>query len=362
MKVVISHIAAYLWLMRHANPCHAGERISRASLVGASAPDAARTRKLQWYLDLEDVPLDVLVTDSRQRRRNRYLHSHLCKGPLPSGSLIPIARDIEHFDVYCVCPELCFVQLCRNRDPVESVLFGMALCSDYRLDPVAPSGVVYREHNDSRLTNVDKLALYIRSASQEHGTKAATSILPFLHEGSRSPRESAVAMFYGLPQRLGGMALGKVALNPSVKVYEGRDRYGNEHIATRYPDVVFSTPAPDGTRRSVAFDYDSSAEHSETWKVAADSRRRNTIAAVENLVHYAIRLEDAQDYTYMVSLGDQARKVLGRRPWPQVPGFPHHADARAKAAELERKRFMLWTHLLQSGGPDRMLTAPANKQ
>lgn len=93
MKVVISHVAAYLWLMRHANPCHAGERISRASLVGASAPDAARTRKLQWYLDLEDVPLDVLVTDSRQRRRNRYLHSHLCKGPLPSGSLIPIARD-----------------------------------------------------------------------------------------------------------------------------------------------------------------------------------------------------------------------------------------------------------------------------
>ncbi len=358
MKCVISHMAAYLWLVRHTNQRAGDAHPSRASLSDAGAPTAEQTNRLRWFLDLEDTPLDVLVTDPRHRRHSHILRSHLCSGDLPSGSLIPIASGIEQIDLYCVCPELCFIQLCRNRDEVESAFFGMALCSDYRLDAISPSGVVHREHNDSRLTDIESLRRYIRSASREHGAKAAASILSHICEGSRSPKESGIALFYGLPQRLGGMALGEVHMNPALKVFEGRDTYGNDRFATRYPDVMFTSKPARGTRRAVAFDYDSQAEHTETWKVLADSRRRNTLAAVENLVHYSIRMEDAQDYRYLVSLGDQARKILGRRPWPQIPGFPHHADARMKAGELEHRRFELWSRLLQGGGPDRLLIAP----
>ena len=321
-------------------------------------PTAEQTNRLRWFLDLEDTPLDVLVTDPRHRRHSHILRSHLCSGDLPSGSLIPIASGIEQIDLYCVCPELCFIQLCRNRDEVESAFFGMALCSDYRLDAISPSGVVHREHNDSRLTDIESLApLYPLRVARTWGQSGSEHSVAHLRRVPLPQGKRDCPVLWSPPTtRWHGARRG--AHEPRPQGFR-RTRHLRQRSLrdARYPDVMFTSKPARGTRRAVAFDYDSQAEHTETWKVLADSRRRNTLAAVENLVHYSIRMEDAQDYRYLVSLGDQARKILGRRPWPQIPGFPHHADARMKAGELEHRRFELWSRLLQG----RRARSPAHR-
>ena len=123
-------------------------------------------------------------------------------------------------------------------------------------------------------------------------------------------------------------------MNPALKVFEGRDTYGNDRFATRYPDVMFTSKPARGTRRAVAFDYDSQAEHTETWKVLADSRRRNTLAAVENLVHYSSGWK-----THKTTATWSHWETRHARSWDEDHGrryrVPHHADARMKAGELE---------------------------
>lgn len=347
MKCVLSHNAAYVWLMHHRNPRPDNERSSRAQLGGASVPGRAAVSKLQWFLDLENTPLEFLVCDASLRRKQSSAITHLCTKQLPEGSLIPIASGIDDIELYCVSPELCFIQLCQSDDLLEAIFHGMALCSDYRLDPVARSGAVFREHNDSQLTSTSKLAAYIAKGTEIHGSTRALQALAHVHDHSRSPKESGIAMFYGLPQRLGGMALGEVVMNPRIEIYDGRDAEGNTKTSVRYPDVLITAKTTRRGTKCVAFDYDSQSEHQEPWKVVKDSRRRNAIASIDQLVHYAIRLEDAKDFDYMVLLGDRARKVLGLRPWPVVRGGSDNVDRKLSIAKLEQRRFNLWNRFVR---------------
>lgn len=349
MKCILSHTAAYVWFMRHACPELGAQARCRIDCSDAAIPCDADVHKMRWFLDLEDIPLDFLVGMRSARRQSRVVRPHLCMFQLPARSFIPIACGVDGIDLYCPCPELCFLELCQQGDLLDAIFRGMALCSEYRLDSVAASGVVHREGNDHQLTTVQRLEHYLNTAAPMPGSKLARRALPYILERSRSPKESAVAMFYGLPQRLGGMALGAMSMNPKLTVFDGRNPDGSNRTSERYPDVLVVATLPDGSKRMATFDYDSHAEHQSSWKVLMDSRRRNALATVERLTHYAIRKEDAQDYAYMVLLGDRARKALGLRPWPQVRGLSSSEDAKLKARRLDMLRFELWERFVRSG-------------
>ena len=349
MKCILSHTAAYVWFMRHACPDLGAQARCRIDRSDAAIPCDDDVRKMRWFLDLEDIPLDFLVGTRAGRRQSRVVRSHLCMLQLPARSFIPIACGVDGIDLYCSCPELCFLELCQQGDILDAIFRGMALCSEYRLDSVAVSGVVHREGSDHQLTTVQRLEHYLNTAAPMPGSKLARRALPYILERSRSPKESAVAMFYGLPQRLGGMALGAMSMNPKLTVFDGRNPDGSNRTSERYPDVIVVATLPDGSKRMATFDYDSHAEHQSSWKVLMDSRRRNALATVERLTHYAIRKEDAQDYEYMVLLGDRARKALGLRPWPQVRGLSSSEDAKLKARRLDMLRFELWERFVRSG-------------
>lgn len=347
MKCILSHTAAYLWLMRHVNSETTSETPCIVNCFDATIPCDADVRKMRWFLDLEDVPLDFLDGDRSLRRYSAAVRPRVSTLRLPPQSCIPIASGIDGIDLYCSSPELCFVQMCQRGDVFDAIFHGMALVSEYRLDSVAASGIVHREGNDRQLTTVAQLASYLDDAPAMPGVKLARRALPFVLERSRSPKETGIAMLYGLPQRLGGMALGTMSLNPELRVFDGRNPDGSERTSSRYPDILVVLIRPDGSTQLVAFDYDSEAVHQSSWKVLMDSRRRNALATIENLTHYAIRKEDAQDYRYMVLLGDRARRTLGLRPWPQVRGLPDNADAQLHARKLDNLRFELWTRFVR---------------
>lgn len=348
MKCILSHTAAYIWLMRHACPELGARARCRIDCSDAAIPRDADVHRMRWFLDLEDIPLDFLVGDRSTRRQSRAVRSHLCMLQLPARSFIPIACGVDGIDLYCSCPELCFVELCQQEDVLDAIYRGMALCSEYRLDSVAASGVIHREGNDHQLTTTQRLERYLTAMPPMPGSKLARRALPYVLERSRSPKESAIAMFYGLPQRLGGMTLGAMSMNPKLTIFSGRNPDGSSRTSERYPDVLAVATLPNGSKRMVAFDYDSHAEHQSNWKVLMDSRRRNELATVESLTHYAIRKEDAHDYEYMALLGDRARKALGLRPWPHVRGLPSNEDTMLKAHRLDMLRFDLWDRFIRS--------------
>ena len=268
MKCILSHTAAYVWFMRHACPELGAQARCRIDCSDATIPCDADVHKMRWFLDLEDIPLDFLVGTRSARRQSRVARSHLCMLQLPARSFIPIACGLDGIDLYCPCPELCFLELCQQGDVLDAIFRGMAL--------------------------------------------------------------------------------GAMSMNPKLTVFDGRNPDGSNRVSERYPDILVVMTLPDGSKRMVAFDYDSQAEHQSSWKVLMDSRRRNALATIESLTHYAIRKEDAQDYEYMVLLGNQARKALGLRPWPQVRRLSSNEDAKLKARRLDMLRFELWERFVRS--------------
>lgn len=345
-KCVLSHLSALRWLLRHPNPRQKLPHTSRANLQQARFPSDVISRRLRWLHDLEDTQLEFLICESCGRK-TKIARTRLCNSKLPAGSLIPIDSRIDDVSLYVTSPELTFVQLCYGADILQAIYYGCALCSDYRLDPVARGGVALRGHADPRLTSVSRLSSFVESAKGVPGASLARRALPYIHEHSRSPREAGLAMLFGLPVKYGGMALGSITLNTRIDVYEGKDAFGRSRTAARYPDILITARPGREDRRDAAVDYDSDSEHSGHEKKSLDVRRRNALATVENLAHYTLTTQDANDFRYLMLTGERIRRQLGVRAWPSIRGPLEHADNRRKISELEHKRFELWDRFIR---------------
>ena len=351
MKCILSHTAACIWYLSNAAPDELRGRSSRASLAGAGVPHAAEIKRLQWFLGLEDVPLDLLVSDPGLRRTTDSVHVHVCRQEPPEGSLVPIPSGLDTIDLYIVRPELAFLLIARSSNMQLAIYTGMALCSDYRLDPVVPGGVVTRGESDHAPTSVEKIRAYLVRAKGCYGYRTALQALGHVTEHARSPKESGIAMFYGLPAHYGGMHLGEVALNPCIRVYRGESGgFGEESFEVRYPDVLISARGRDGIRRSVSFDYDADSTHKGDLKQIMDRRRANSIATVQDLTHYTIATFELGDIEYLIRLGDQARRVLKRRKVPILHEKPGSVEAHRRLEAFKRAQQELWDSFLR-GSP-----------
>ena len=341
MKYILSHTAAVIWYMRHEFPRIRGERTSRASVVGASAPDASSVARLQWFLRLEGVKLDFLVDDSSKRRHLKNLNTHVCTESLPEGSLVSIPSCWDEIPLYVVSPELAYLQVACGSTLQTAVYTGMALCSDYRIDVLANGGVVRRVSSDRRPASVASIGRFLDRAQGMKGVRPARRALRYVVEHAWSPKESGLAMFYGLPCHYGGMHIGTVTLNPCVEVYAGRDMFGEAKTETRYPDIVISA-AHKGIRYDVAFDYDADSTHEGGDKAVKDRRRANAIATVRNLVHFTLVTSDISDFNYLVLMGERARRVLKQRRKPSLNVPRDSVEGRRVLSEYRERQLELF--------------------
>lgn len=348
MKSVITHLSALRWLLSHENPREQGDRASRAGLTDARVPPADMLEKLQWFLDQEDRQLEFLVADRSVFRRSKQAMARVHLGALPAGSLIPIPSGNDEISLYVTSPELTFVQCCRRVDLPQAIFYGMALCSGFRIDPYAPGGVTTRRYTDGQLTSVARIGVYLDRLPNIHGSKMARRALPHIKECALSPREIGLAMFFGLPNRLGGMALGHIALNQRVDVYDGRNVNGESRVSARYPDILITATGLEGSRCAAAVDYDADAVHRLPGRPERDTRRRNAIATVDALAHYTITTEDANDFTYLMLTGERIRKQLGVRRWAGIRGHLDSSDNKRKIAELEYRQLELWERFVRN--------------
>ena len=234
----------------------------RRGVVAPAAPTVSGVADLQmWGLIEESTPeIHLLVTDRNQRRHIEGVKFTVQSGAVPKGSFLRVRGQ-----VYAVCPELLFVQLAARLSTVELLEVGYELCGTYRMVNGTP---VYWQ---DPLTSVSKLRSYAQRAKGMRGRAKAEQATRWLADNSASPAETALAIMFKLPLRLGGCALPDFQLNRELALNAAAAHiFGRDYLR---PDFFFLH----GKHPS---EYDSARYHDAGEQAEFDERRRNAYNAM----------------------------------------------------------------------------------
>lgn len=154
---------------------------------------------------------------------------------------------------------------------LDLVLLGYELCGTYRLCIDSEFASVKKGFVDGcePLTTPNHLARALAALKGISGLAIARRAAQYVVAGSRSPKESQLAMRFGMPLKYGAYGLGLPNLNWQLDVpRDRRYRYNKPYYLL---DLYWDDAKVD-------IEYDSSLAHSGTWE--ADSVRRNDIESL----------------------------------------------------------------------------------
>lgn len=359
---IVSHNAALALLAHMPNPRFGDSEPEVVSIAGACALLDQEAQEVIDRYDLGIETLDLLVPSRADRRRSQHVKTHLCTNELPAGSFISLGHWMGDLDAYVCSPELAFLQAVHDGDAAAAIYAGYAMTSDYRLDNLAPGGVTSRDAGmrDGRLTTKELIAAYLDQASKVRGAAKAKALLPYVEEGSRSPRESGLCMFMSLPARYGGYALGKAELNKKYFIRDGYNDGCNRklRVLERTPDITLTAKAEVGLDKvragllpevlTALIDYDSDAIHDGSEKIHKDAERRNELQMLNGVAYFTVTTDQASDYEKLVRLCERIRRKLHRRKRP-IFNKPMSEEQRYFALKrVETKRFKLWQTVIEA--------------
>lgn len=359
---IVSHNAALALLAHMPNPRFGDSEPEVVSIAGACVLLDQEAQEVIDRYDLGIDTLDLLVPSRADRRRSKHVKTHLCTNELLAGSFISLGHWMGDLDAYVCSPELAFLQAAHDGDAVAAIYAGYAMTSDYRLDNLAPGGVTSRDAGmrDGRLTTKELIAAYLGRASKVRGAAKAKALLPYVVEGSRSPRESGLCMFMSLPAYYGGLALGKAELNKKYFIRDGYNDGRNRklRVLERTPDITLTAKAEVGMDKVKAgllpevltalIDYDSDAIHGGSEKIHKDAERRNELQMLNGVAYFTVTTDQANDYDKLVRLCERIRRKLHRNKRP-IFNKPMSEEQRYFALKrVETKRFKLWQTVIEA--------------
>lgn len=359
---IVSHNAALALLAHIPNPRFGDSEPEVVSIAGACALLDQEAQEVIDRYDLGVETLDLLVPSRADRRRSQHVKTHLCTNELPAGSFISLGHWMGDLDAYVCSPELAFLQAAHDGDAAAAIYAGYAMTSDYRLDNLAPGGVTSRDAGmrDGKLTTKELIAAYLDRASKVRGAAKAKALLPYVEEGSRSPRESGLCMFMSLPAYYGGLALGKAELNKKYFIRDGYNDGRNRklRVLERAPDITLTAKAEVGLDKvragllpevlTALIDYDSDAIHDGSEKIHKDAERRNELQMLNGVAYFTVTTDQASDYEKLVRLCERIRRKLHRNKRP-IFNKPMSEEQRYFALKrVETKRFKLWQTVIEA--------------
>lgn len=220
---------------------------------GIGLPSAAMLRDDMKRLGIENEPYHLLLKSNTASRARTDVVARFRRKPLPRHSLIEYAKGIS-----IVCPELMFAELAASdgQSDTDLILIGYELCGTYVLDESWDK----LTHTKASLTTVEKMRGFLTSAAGIHGAKRARRLLDYIHDGSNSPMESALAALLSMPVRKGGLGLGTPSLNHKIMTAAGE----------KWVDIYFVDDR-------VGFEYKGCDSHS-IEKTIRDDQRQNRLS------------------------------------------------------------------------------------
>lgn len=227
--------------------------------------------------ELETIHLAVRT--GRIHRPANGLIRHELREQILASHTIEVAKGIRVVD-----PSLLFIQAAQWMDFLQLVEFGHELSGDYRLS-LSDSGYTKAKP----LIDPETLSTLLSPAFKRcKGVHRAAQALSYVHGGSRSPMETALAMLICLPQSLGGLGINDIELNHRI------DIVGPAQALTKseYFEIDLYHPT---SRRGAEYD---GWDHAEAKRREHDAERRN---ALEEMGIYYKTLTAGQ-FKYQLSL------------------------------------------------------------
>lgn len=212
------------------------------------------------------MPVDAVVGSVADRRRCQAIRDRVFAGPLTQSHLHVVDQYVS------VCqPGPMLVQLAMDMDEVDLAQIACELCGTYGLTPWAEDSF---QSDLTALTSRAELVGYAKSARAVgvRGAGKAVRALDLATDGSASPRETDLAVFFLLSRRLGGAGLGGFAVNASLEVPQ-RHREALDGQSEVKPDFLW-------TDAKLVVEYDSDAYHLTPKKKESDEARRRVLEAM----------------------------------------------------------------------------------
>lgn len=282
MKILLGYLWGIWWWRTCDETTVVGDCLSavadtsdRASDLGVLKVGGAKELlRAGWERGIPgDVPLDVVVSPGDTHRTAKSVVRHPASLPLGLGSLCKIGHG-----EYVFTPEMCFYQVASVsvttlKGKVDArvrivavILLGLELCGCYSLS-TSKRGFFDRKP----LTSVSRLVRTAFELSSCYGISRMREALPWILDGSRSPKESQLYLILCLPAELGGFGLPKPELNHTIDVGRISDGFfAHREICTVDFYWAFAR---------LVVEYDSKAFHADlgTDKVQRDDARADAL-------------------------------------------------------------------------------------
>ena len=236
-----------------------------------------------------DRPLHILVSSAGGRVHSPRVRNHVWSTDLPEGAFYRLTDE-----VLLASPSFCLQQMAARSSLSAGASVGMEICGEYARSPRAPGGF----HLRPPLATVPQLAEHFRD-SHGYGARRAREALEFVVEGSRSPMETAVALLFTLPPRLGGCGLPAPILNCRIEIPPALQAA----LGKPYLRVDLCWP-----EWGIIFEYESYLWHRSKSQIDADNARNEGLRDLGWMVRSITAGMLAND----AALGELVRQVMHR--------------------------------------------------
>ncbi len=205
--------------------------------------------------------IDTLVSFDFERSRPAGLRRHVFGAPIPSDHLIEVAEGLLVVD-----EAMCFVQAGSWMSEPEQLEYGYEICARYHLNHLSSGDYI---EMGQRYTVAGLIAYCDENRSRQGATRAA-AVLKRVHDGARSPMETATAIMVVAKRSQGGLGYTRVELNHRVDV-------PNEfkYLAKAgYFEIDVYAPAS-----GMGIEYNGS-DHLDKQRSASDAERMTVLSAL----------------------------------------------------------------------------------
>ena len=247
-----------------------------------------------------EAPVHVMTPGKASGRAAQGFIVHRNGRGVPNKSLLQLNHGLA------VCgPELVLAQTASPDLPLLTIELGFELCGTYRR--LNKNTFVDTEddikYHQIPLTTSAKIKSFVDRARGTEGVHLLRKAAPFILNGSASPIETRLAMFFGMPMHTGGQGIGMPTMNHRIWIPESR-RFEFKH--DHYDCDIYWPKA------KTAIEYDSDGYHGRPEKKMLDMARRNDLESLG--IHVITIVPDVlSDLTELEKIAGDIRKRLGTR-------------------------------------------------
>jgi len=265
--------------------------------------------------------LDILVPNPNARYSTQRCRFHYCRDlNSESVSLLPggtLNVDGDSYRLLVCTPEMTLLQMVGLVGDLELLEIAYELCGWYSLQP-RPDGKLSKRRP---VTSSERIVDYCQIAHGARGSRILRETTGWILQGSRSPKESQLAIASVLPRSRGGYKLPHPLLNHTLTA-----------PANVIPILGSSRIIPDlyWPNHRIVLEYDSSLEH--TSQTSSRDARKRSAYRMMGLELVSITPDQLFDRAAFENIMTSLARKLKR-------GF------RAPTAEQLERRAQLYEHL-----------------